>query len=107
MDKVIIVFVILACSVASYFFGVQQGQTSVKQLEVQQTAMRQSETITSFAQYLAMLNLGKTDELSLLIKSRILAEKTQLQAKMASEELSNKKILQATIETAEEVLKSE
>jgi hypothetical protein len=104
MEKVFYGFLGLVLITAGYFLGVQSGQHKMQGVQQQQMAMQRAESISQHIQYATLLNLGKTDELALLLRSRILAEKTQLEMDLANPDLMNNRLLKDAINTADSVL---
>ncbi|NVJ59051.1 MAG: hypothetical protein HWE27_01610 [Gammaproteobacteria bacterium] len=104
MDKIVYVIFALAVAVSCYFWGVQSGQAKAQQAEVQQQAIQRAQSLSEQLQYVTLLNLEKTDELNVLIRSRILSEKTRLEMDLARPELAENKILKDAVNMAQQVL---
>jgi hypothetical protein len=107
VDKLFYGFLGLVLIAAGYFLGVQSGQHNMQSLQIQQTAMQRAESISQHIQYATLLDLGKSDELKLLLRSRILAEKTQLEMDLMDPTLSQNRLLKDAISTADSVLNSQ
>ncbi len=105
MDKILYVVLAAVLTAVGYFLGVQSGQQKMQAIELQQSAMLRAENIGQHIQYVTLLNLGKTDELKLLLRSRVLSEKTQLEMQTMDPALSDNLLLKDAIATADSVLK--
>ncbi|PWK53028.1 hypothetical protein [Pleionea mediterranea] len=104
MDKVIYAFFAIAAATASYFWGHQAGQETAQKQHIQQKTLKMAENISHQIQYQTLIELNKVDELQLLVKSRILADKTQLEVQLADPAIQNKALLKDAIATANQVL---
>lgn len=104
MDKVVYVIFSLAVAVSCYFWGVQSGQATAQQVEAKQQAVQRAQSLSEQLQYVTLLKLEKTDELNVLIRSRILSEKTRLEMDLARPELADNTLLKDAVKTAQEVL---
>lgn len=104
MDKVLYVVMGIVLTTVGYFWGVQSGQQNMQTVEMQQDAMQRAENISQHIQYFTLLNLGKTEELKLLLRSRVLSEKTQLEMQTMDPSLSGNLLLKDAIATADSVL---
>jgi len=104
MDKVIFAIFVVTATAAGYFFGMQHGQDKANKVQYQQEALKRAETISQLIQYHTLLDLDKSDELSVLIKSRVIAERSQLEMQLTSKELERSALLADAVKMADTIL---
>ncbi len=107
MERIVIIIVAIFASVATYFWGMQNGQQQTRELQRHHANLQKAEMLSEQIQYQTLLKLGKTDELNVLLKSRILTEKAMLEGEVARGNNKSERILKDAIEMAELVLNSE